>query len=462
MPPKLALFFCTLFVSFLLLLDTRRKAQISSSLWIPQIWMLMLSVKPLSAWINYILGFNVYHENYEQNLLEGSPIDRYFYLFLIIAGIIVLIRRRASWKKIVRGNIWILLFFFYCGLSVLWSDYPFVSFKRWSKEIGSLIMVIIILTEFNVPEAIRTLIRRIGFVHIPFSILLIKYFPEMGRSFSYSGELMRVGVALHKNSLGVICVVVLVGFIWDIIWIRKSNKFKKNNKESLLAPVIVIILTVWLLMIINSATATFSVILGCTIIWAISFKDAKTNLGKIEICCILTVITLIVFQYFGNVIGVIAGLLGRDLTFTGRTQMWSALLDIGTNSLIGTGYDSYWLGDRAISLKQRYVFSINQAHNGYLETYLNLGWFGLTLLLGMIFSGYIKIRARLPKEFMLQKLYLVFFVVALLMNVTEGYFEGLTMMWFIFLLTIFSVPRDTAKKKFEIDSKMEPDLHLTV
>ena len=31
---------------------------------------------------------------------------------------------------------------------------------------------------------------------------------------------------------------------------------------------------------------------------------------------------------------------------------------------------------------------LNQAHNGYIEIYLNLGWVGLTLLGAMVIAGY--------------------------------------------------------------------------
>jgi hypothetical protein len=58
------------------------------------------------------------------------------------------------------------------------------------------------------------------------------------------------------------------------------------------------------------------------------------------------------------------------------------------NLLFGTGFESFWLGPRVEQLWQKYWWHPNQAHNGYIETYINLGAVGVTLLLLMIASGF--------------------------------------------------------------------------
>jgi len=43
------------------------------------------------------------------------------------------------------------------------------------------------------------------------------------------------------------------------------------------------------------------------------------------------------------------------------------------NPWIGAGFESFWLGPRLNKLWAQYNFMPNQAHNGYIEIYLNLG-----------------------------------------------------------------------------------------
>ena len=76
----------------------------------------------------------------------------------------------------------------------------------------------------------------------------------------------------------------------------------------------------------------------------------------------------------------LAGAVGRDPTLTDRTKIWHLLLSMHTNPLLGTGYESFWLGPRLVKIWQRFG-PINEAHNGYLEVYLNLGLIGLFLLI---------------------------------------------------------------------------------
>ena len=47
------------------------------------------------------------------------------------------------------------------------------------------------------------------------------------------------------------------------------------------------------------------------------------------------------------------------------------------NPLLGAGFENFWVGERQVTLGG---LGGNQAHNGYLEIYLNLGWVGILLL----------------------------------------------------------------------------------
>ena len=52
------------------------------------------------------------------------------------------------------------------------------------------------------------------------------------------------------------------------------------------------------------------------------------------------------FALFFDSSGDIVQDLGRNPTLTGRTAIWDAVLPLAGNPLIGTGYESFWLGKR--------------------------------------------------------------------------------------------------------------------
>ena len=114
---------------------------------------------------------------------EGSTIDALYFLTLIITGIYVLNQRQILISKIVKENRWLSYFFIYCFISIAWSDFPFIAFKRYIKILGHPIMALIIITDPNPQDALRIVMKRCAFLMMPLSVLFIKYYPEYGRYF---------------------------------------------------------------------------------------------------------------------------------------------------------------------------------------------------------------------------------------------------------------------------------------
>jgi O-antigen ligase len=134
--------------------------------------------------------------------------------------------------------------------------------------------------------------------------------------------------------------------------------------------------------------------------------------------------------------------LGRNATLTGRTEIWSGLLQFSGNPLIGTGFDSFWMGKRMerIWAAGGLLHGINEAHNGYLETYLNLGWIGVALLAVLIVTGYRNILGALRLEPELGAIRLGLFVAVIVYSFTEAGFRTNSSVWIAFLLSIAAVP----------------------
>ncbi len=169
MPRQLA---AALFIGFIIWLFVRDRAQrpgVSGALWIPLMWLLVVGSRPVSQWFEGGLEMET-----PDQYLKGSPFDMAIFLTLIVGGVLVLMQRRINWNQLVTNNPWLFLFFLYWLASVAWSDYPFVGLKRWIKDLGNLVMVLILFTEKDPVEAAKRFLR-CAFVLIPLSVLFIKY-----------------------------------------------------------------------------------------------------------------------------------------------------------------------------------------------------------------------------------------------------------------------------------------------
>jgi exopolysaccharide production protein ExoQ len=77
-------------------------------------------------------------------------------------------------------------------------------------------------------------------------------------------------------------------------------------------------------------------------------------------------------------------LAGRSGDLTGRTDIWTAVLDLGVqHPVVGWGWVSYWIpiSEPFTDLAERNGVVYLQAHDAYLDVWFQLGWIGLVLFL---------------------------------------------------------------------------------
>ena len=74
-----------------------------------------------------------------------------------------LIKRKVAWSEWFKRNPWLVAFVLYCGLSTLWSDFPGIAIKRWTRAIGSLAIIVTVLTEPDPVYAISVVLEEAGF-----------------------------------------------------------------------------------------------------------------------------------------------------------------------------------------------------------------------------------------------------------------------------------------------------------
>jgi O-antigen ligase len=273
---------------------------------------------------------------------------------------------------------------------------------------------------------------------VPLSILLIKYFPYLARQYeAWSGNVQFVGAATSKNMLGAVCLISGIFFFWDTV-ARWSDRKERRNKWIIRLNAVFILMTLWLLSLSSSATSKVCLVIGCAVIVAAYSGVVRRHpaLLKVSIPAIFCLYLTLAFGLGLN--GQLAAQLGRDPTLTDRTIIWNTLLSVHTNPLIGTGYESFWLGPRLQQVWQ-VVAGINEAHNGYLDMYLNLGCVGVVFLVAFLLASYGTIWKQFARSHTLASLSLGVWTALLFYNVTEVAFKG-GLLWLAFLLGAMAIP----------------------
>ena len=98
------------------------------------------------------------------------------------------------------------------------------------------------------------------------------------------------------------------------------------------------------------------------------------------------------------------------------------------------------MGDRIRRFFELYRWHANEAHNGYLETYLNLGLIGLFLMIGLFIATFWKSRRELFTNFQFGRFRLGLLVAIIVYNWTEAAFKNVSPTWFIFYIIALDNP----------------------
>jgi len=450
MPPQIATVVFVLGILGLFWLDRDREARTSKALWIPVLWLLINGSRSVSQWMES--GPIV---DSPERYVEGRPLDAFVFGTLLAAGLIVLVGRRQQVWLLLRANGPILLFFSYCALSTLWSDYPFVAFKRWTKAVGDVVMVLIVLTDPDRLSALKRLLARAAFLLVPVSVLFIKFYPDLGRSYNQWTWLpMYSGVTTGKNMLGMACLVFGLGSVWRFFQAFRAGEGSRRAGP-LIAHGIILAMVVWLLWIANSMTSLSCFIMAGGLIAITSLVRLARKPATVHLL-VAALVSVSFSALFLDVGGGALETMGRDSTLTGRTEIWSTVLRVAENPLLGTGFESFWLPGRIQRLWDVFGLHIQEAHNGYLEVYLNLGWCGVTLLAILIVTGYRNVFVAFRRDPDAGVLRLAFFVAGVVYSFAEAGFRAMSPIWIVFLLATTAVPEPSVLNAPNLDKQVTP------
>lgn len=421
----LALLTFSLWLLWMLHRDAKERASVSAGIWIVLAWVFIHGSRPLSVW----LGLEV-HTSRD----EGNPAEALFNLILIVAGLIVLWRRGIQVPIVIRNNKWLFVFYLFWCMSILWSDYPLITFKRLFKDLGNVAMVLIVLTDREPSETVRAVGVRLAYLCIPLSIVLIRYYPQWGRTYvgHHQDTLMNTGVTTHKNMLGALVLVSALFVLWDLLELRGKSR-STAGKLAYASRVMVLVMCGYLLKTIDSMTSLVCAAVGSVLLIAFRRPAFRRSPARLEAMGLSAALILYLMDSIFSIQEAFLGGLGRNVTLTSRTDIWKVVQDVQNNPLLGMGFDTFWAGARLEVLADKLgAAGLLQAHNGYLETYLNGGLIGVGLLMVVLLSAYKRIRKQLvlfgnPEE----SFRMTILLTAIIHNYTEASFNKLGPLWFV-------------------------------
>ena len=245
--------------------------------------------------------------------------------------------------------------------------------------------------------------------------------------------------------LGLLCLVSGLFFLWDKVT-RWPDRRQRKTKRILIVNAAFLLMTVWLLQTAQSTTSMLCLVLGGLVILASASRWIRRRPRILETLIPGSFCLYLILNFALGMNGAMAQAVGKDPTLTDRTKIWAILLSMHTNQLIGTGYQSFWLGPRLEWFwNNAGLGHLNEAHNGYLEIYLELGIVGVVLIAWFLIASFRTISRRLRLSPSLATFGLAVWIAMVFYNMSEAAFET-GLMYFLFLLIALAVPERVMRR----------------
>lgn len=302
------------------------------------------------------------------------------FLFLFFSSLIILFKRYDRIFSFIRSEKYLGLFVLICLLSAVWSDYPFLSFKRSFQLFVMFLIVVEALVNID-PKILLKQVKVVVSLYLFFNLYACRFIPAAIDPVFGTWR----GIEVQKNLLAQTTLFCLLSSI--VLFNFDKARFSKIYDSLLILTSLLIIYKA------HSSTGIIAVtiIMSMGLVFQIESIFNSLGIGRSVLgLTFLFILSLsIIFIIFSSeIFGLIPGYFGKDMTLSGRVDIWEfALNDIEKKMLLGYGFATYWImGSSRLEIFASYFqgFKVNEAHNGYLEILLQLGVVGFIFFLFVI------------------------------------------------------------------------------
>jgi exopolysaccharide production protein ExoQ len=312
--------------------------------------------------------------------VPAKPLDEANVLFQAVSGSVYLIALAMlvpRWRDVLgllAKNSALLLLCLLPATSLLWSLEPEVAVRRGTALLLTFGFALWLALRFRPSTVLRMTVAALSLGAIA-SLAAAILMPEVGQHAPGSHSGLWRGTFGHKNVMGRMMSLAVV----------VSALLIATSRSAGVVPRIVVALAAPLILMSGSATAVATTFLALVILpastWLSKFGTrprivAVATLGA----AIIATVTMLAF------LEPILGLLGRDITLSGRLRLWELALAEGFQQpLLGAGFRTFWLegapGGRVMESVSWGEGNIGNGHSGYVDLWLELGMAGAIIYL---------------------------------------------------------------------------------
>ena len=254
-----------------------------------------------------------------ENIGTSNIVNQIVFGTLFICSIFLLILKRRELHELIGKEKFFTIFLVWCLVTVLWSNYTFVSFKRYIQYLTTVTVFLSVLLHVKDTRRILNVFKIILGGYLIVALLTILTIPG-----AKDRHGIWRGIAAHKNTLGQTSLLALI-FFTAIVNLKQSLKSKT---------VIIFFIMIGLVLLFGSKSSTsiFTALIIFTLSLTFMLDILFEPIGIRKTVSLLSVFVfgflfVLIILIVPEIIEAVVGRAGKDLTFTGRVDLWLDVWD---------------------------------------------------------------------------------------------------------------------------------------
>jgi exopolysaccharide production protein ExoQ len=369
-------------------------------------------------------------------LTEHRPENRIFWPAMAAISVVLAVQNRSR-LALAPHMICLFVYLAFAGASVLWAFSPEISFIRFIQQV-------MIITAIVLPAMVagRTADMMRGlFLVFAFASILNVFFVLGGSAVVATTDWMGhvdsgyPGYFQSKNAMGQFAGVAILLSLHEMVYpgLRRAIS------------TIVVVIAIALVLLSGSKTA-IGMALVAPFLGGLALITRKKMRISLAIILLSIPVCYAVLSRVSNFnMNRLAYMLTSDSSFTGRTTIWDFVQsEIARRPLLGWGYQSFWLVPGSPSLVEApgWVRLMPEAHNGYYDTTLQMGYIGYALLVIFIIATLHAIGRVADRDPVRAWLVLSLALFVILSNYLESFWmRGFEFLWVVFVIIAAEIAR---------------------
>ena len=336
---------------------------------------------------------------------------------------------RIAWTPVL---VLVLLYLVLAGASALWALEPAITFRRFVLQALLVLAALVAALLEPDPRAVARRLAVVAGLAVALNLVWLGAKPP--------SPLGVEGIYPQKNALGVALLVSLPLLAFAALDARR------RGRTLLVALVLALLTGAFALLVLSRSKTSLGLavvvpVAALGLVVAGRMVRASPALVLLFGVGALLAVSMLAHALFGWTIRDASVLVFGDPTFTGRDVIWSfAAGQAGERPWLGYGFNGFWgigYASPAVSDGPLFVNSVLQAHNGFIDVRLELGWLGLGLMAAILAAGFARIGSVAGVDTLLGWTCLCLALVALLHNGLESSLaRGFNLVWIAFLAAV--------------------------